>query len=304
MGALEGRVAVITGAGRGIGREHALLFAREGASVVVNDLGGANDGTGADTGPARELVAEIDAAGGRAVANTCSVIDSDGAASLIEQAVCEFGRLDVVVNNAGILRDAFIAGHGEAEWDAVIAVHLKGHFSVLRHAAAYWKAQSKARQQPNAAVINTASASGVLVPNAGQASYGSAKAAIAALTLVAASELERYGVRVNAIAPIARTRLTLATPGMGAVFAAGAISDNGHDLFDPSNISPLVAYLATADCALTGKVFAVQGGCIQELAGWSATRTIETDGPWRIDEIAERLADPSAASATAERRAL
>ena len=291
MSALEGRVAVITGAGRGIGREHALLFAREGASVVVNDLGGANDGSGADAGPAHEVVTEIEAAGGTAVANTASVADWDGAAALIEQAVDEFGRVDVVVNNAGILRDAFIAGHGEAEWDAVIGVHLKGHFAVLRHAADHWKARSKAGEQPNAAVINTASASGLTVPNAGQANYGSAKAAIAAMTLVAAAELERYGVRVNAIAPIARTRLTLATPGMGAVFAAGAMSDSGHDLFDPSNISPLVAYLATADCRISGKVFAVQGGCIQELSGWSATSQIETDGAWEIDDIAARLDD-------------
>jgi NAD(P)-dependent dehydrogenase (short-subunit alcohol dehydrogenase family) len=287
--ALAGRVALITGAGRGIGREHALLFAREGARVVVNDLGGANDGTGADSDPAHAVVAEIEAAGGRAVANTRNVADWDGAAALVDQAVSEFGRLDVVVNNAGILRDAFIAGHGEAEWDDVIAVHLKAHFAVLRHAADHWKARSKAGEQPNAAVVNTASASGLTVPNAGQANYGAAKAAIAALTLVAAAELERYGVRVNAIAPIARTRLTLATPGMGAVFAAGAVSDSGHELFDPSNISPLVAYLASADCPLTGKVFAVQGGCIQELAGWSAARQIDTDGPWQIDDIAERL---------------
>jgi NAD(P)-dependent dehydrogenase (short-subunit alcohol dehydrogenase family) len=297
MGALEGRVAIITGAGRGIGREHALLFASEGASVVVNDLGGSGDGTGADAGPAREVVAEIEAAGGTAVANTCSVADWQGAASIVEQAVDEFGHLDIVVNNAGILRDAFIAGHGEAEWDAVVGVHLKGHFAVLRHAADHWKARSKAGEQPNAAVINTASASGVTLPNAGQAGYGAAKAAIAALTLVAAAELERYGVRVNAIAPIARTRLTLATPGMGAVFAAGALSDSGHDLFEPSNISPLVAYLASADCPISGKVFAVQGGCIQELAGWSAAREIETDGPWEIDDIARRLGgrDPVAA---------
>jgi NAD(P)-dependent dehydrogenase (short-subunit alcohol dehydrogenase family) len=291
MGALDGRVAIITGAGRGIGREHALLLAREGARIVVNDLGASGDGVGTDAGPAHEVVAEIEAAGGSAVANTRSVADWDGAASVIEQAVSEFGRLDVVVNNAGILRDAFIAGHGEAEWDAVIGVHLKGHFAVLRHAADHWKARSKAGAQPNAAVINTASASGVTLPNAGQASYGAAKAAIAALTLVAAGELERYGVRVNAIAPIARTRLTLATPGMGAVFAAGAMSDSGHDLFDPSNISPLVAYLASSDCPLTGKVFAVQGGCIQELAGWSSSRQIETDGLWRIDDIAARLED-------------
>jgi len=294
MAALEGRVAVITGAGRGIGREHALLFAREGARVVVNDLGAANDGSGSDAGPAQEVVDEIRAAGGEAVANTDDVSRWDGAAALIERAVSEYGRLDVVVNNAGILRDAFIASMGEAEWDAVIGVHLKGHAAVLHHAAAHWKERSKAGEQPNAAVVNTASASGVTVPNAGQANYGAAKAAIAALTLVAAAELERYGVRVNAIAPIARTRLTLATPGMGAVFAAGVTDASGHDLFDPSNISPLVGYLASADCPITGKVFAVQGGSIQELGGWSAVGEIETEGQWRLGDIAERLSGAAA----------
>ncbi|MBF6327383.1 SDR family oxidoreductase [Nocardia transvalensis] len=288
MGALEGKVAVITGAGRGIGREHALLFAREGAAVVVNDLGGDNAGEGADTGPAQEVVNEIVAAGGRAVANTDNVAQWDGAKNLVDQAVSEFGKLDVVINNAGILRDGFIAGLEEAQWDAVIAVHLKGHFNVLRHAAAYWKDQSKAGNQPNAAVVNTASASGVTVPNAGQANYGAAKAGIAALTLVAADELERYGVRVNAIAPMARTRLTLATPGMGAIFAA-EVPEGEFDAFSPANISPLVAYLASDKCAITGKVFAVQGGAISELAGWHDVKTIETEGPWLIDDIAARL---------------
>jgi NAD(P)-dependent dehydrogenase (short-subunit alcohol dehydrogenase family) len=287
MGVLDGRVTVITGAGRGIGREHALLFAREGASVVVNDLGGSNTGEGADAGPAREVVDEIIAAGGKAVANTDNIATWDGSARLVEQAVSEFGRLDVVVNNAGILRDSFIASMEEAQWDAVIGVHLKGHFAVLRHAAAYWKAQSKAGDQPNAAVINTTSGSGVTLPNAGQANYGSAKAGIAALTLIAAEELERYGVRVNAIAPIARTRLTLATPGMGVLMAE---PDEGElDLFSPANISPLVAYLATEKCPVTGRVYAVQGGAISVLAGWHDINTIETDGLWEIDDIAERL---------------
>jgi NAD(P)-dependent dehydrogenase (short-subunit alcohol dehydrogenase family) len=285
---LEGRVAVITGAGRGIGREHALLFAAEGASVVVNDLGGSNSGEGSDAGPAHEVVAAIRVAGGTAVASTENVATWDGAKALVAQAVDEFGRLDVVVNNAGILRDGFIATLTEADWDAVIAVHLKGHFSVLRHAAEYWKAQSKAGEQPLASVINTASGSGTTLPNAGQSNYGSAKAAIAALTLVAADELERYGVRVNAIAPIARTRLTLATPGMGTLMAEPE-EDGEVDLFSPANISPLVAYLATEKCPITGRVYAVQGGAISQLAGWHDVDTIETDGLWDIDDIAARL---------------
>jgi NAD(P)-dependent dehydrogenase (short-subunit alcohol dehydrogenase family) len=287
VGALEGRVAVITGAGRGIGREHALLFAKEGAKVVVNDLGGSNAGEGADSGPARDVVEEITAAGGTAVASTENIATWSGAESVVLQAIAEFGRFDVLVNNAGILRDSFIAGMEESHWDAVIAVHLKGHFAMLRHAAAYWKAQSKAGDQPNAAVINTASGSGVTLPNAGQANYGSAKAAIAALTLIAAEELERYGVRVNAIAPIARTRLTLATPGMGSLMAEP--EEGELDLFSPANISPLVAYLATEKCPINGKVYAVQGGAISALSGWHDVETIETDGPWVIDDFASRL---------------
>jgi NAD(P)-dependent dehydrogenase (short-subunit alcohol dehydrogenase family) len=287
MGALDGRVAVITGAGRGIGREHALLFAREGAKVVVNDLGGDNAGRGSDSDPAQQVVEEITATGGTAVANTENIATWSGAENVVQQAIDEYGRLDVLVNNAGILRDSFIAGMQESQWDAVIAVHLKGHFAMLRHAAAYWKARSKAGDQPNAAVINTASGSGVTVPNAGQANYGSAKAGIAALTLIAAEELERYGVRVNAIAPIARTRLTLATPGMGALMAQP--EDGEPDLFSPANISPLVAYLATDKCPVTGKLYAVQGGAISLLAGWRDVDTIETDGPWLINDIAARL---------------
>ncbi|SEF36503.1 NAD(P)-dependent dehydrogenase, short-chain alcohol dehydrogenase family [Amycolatopsis pretoriensis] len=277
MGALEGRVALITGAGRGIGREHALLFAREGASVVVNDIE-----------PDPEVVSEIRASGGSAVSNTSDVASWAGAAELVDQAVSEFGRLDVVVNNAGILRDSFVAGLTERQWDEVIAVHLKGHAAVLHHAAAYWKSSAKAGSAPAASVINTASASGTTLPNPGQLNYGAAKAGIAAMTLVAAAELERYGVRVNAIAPIARTRLTLATPGMGAIFAA-EVPPGEFDAFSPANISPLVAYLASAKCPLTGKVFAVQGGAISELAGWHDVKVIETEGPWQIDDIAARL---------------
>lgn len=288
MGALEGKVAVITGAGRGIGRSHALLFAAEGAAVVINDLGGSNDGSGADTGPAQDVVNEIVAAGGRAVANTDNIADWNGAKSLIEQAISEFGRLDVVVNNAGILRDAFVAGLTETEWDSVVAVHLKGHAAMLHHAAAYWKAQSKAGETVRASVINTASASGTFMVNPGQANYGAAKAGIAALTAVAAAELERYGVRVNAIAPVARTRLTLATPGMGAIFAA-EVPEGEFDAFHPDNIAPLVAYLASDECSLSGGVFAVQGGAISQVTPMQIGETIESEGPWEIEDIHKRL---------------
>jgi NAD(P)-dependent dehydrogenase (short-subunit alcohol dehydrogenase family) len=290
MGSLEGRVAVVTGAGRGIGREHALLLAKEGAAVVVNDLGGANDGIGADAGPAQEVTDEINAAGGRAVANTNNIATWTGAEALVTQALREFGGLDIVVNNAGILRDAYVAGMEETEYDSVIDVHLKGHFAVLHHAAVYWKEKSKAGEQVAASVINTASASGLFAINSGQGNYGAAKAAIAALTLVAAQELDRYGVRVNAIAPIARTRLTLATPGMGAMFAE-EVPEGEFDAFSPANIAPVVAFLAQEKCPLTGQVLAVQGGAIQRLQGWTVGETIETDGPWLVQDLEDRLAD-------------
>lgn len=288
MTALDGRVTVITGAGRGIGREHALLFAQQGAKVVVNDLGGANDGSGTDTTPAQEVTEEITAAGGTATASIDDISTWAGAQALVERAISEFGQLDVVVNNAGILRDAFVAGMSEEQWDTVIQVHLKGHAAMLHHAAAHWRARTKAGEQVSAAVINTASASGLTLPNAGQANYGAAKAGIAAMTQVAAAELDRYGVRVNAIAPIARTRLTLATPGMGELFAQ-EVSEGEFDAFAPANIAPLVAYLASAECSHSGQIFAVHGGSIQRLQGWSVANTTETDGPWTVDEVAVRL---------------
>ena len=289
MAALDGRVAIVTGSGRGIGREHALLMASEGAAVVVNDLGGGNDGSGSDAGPAQEVVEEIRALGGRAVANTDNVASWAGAKAMVEQAVSEFGGLDVLVNNAGILRDTFIAGMTEDQYDAVIDVHLKGHFAMLHHAAAYWKDKSKAGEQVAASVINTASASGTFMPNPGQTNYGAAKAGIAALTLVAAEELGRYGVRVNAIAPVARTRLTLATPGMGALFAA-EVPEGEFDMFGPQNIAPVVAYLATEKCPLTGLVLGVQGGAIQRLTNWTITDTVENTGPWTLEELPDQLA--------------
>jgi NAD(P)-dependent dehydrogenase (short-subunit alcohol dehydrogenase family) len=288
MGSLDGRVAVVTGAGRGIGRAHALLLARHGARVVVNDLGGDNEGQGADAGPAQQVAGEITAAGGKATATTANIATWDGARAVIDLAVSEFGGLDVVVNNAGILRDAFIAAMDESQWDSVMAVHLKGHFAMLHHAAAYWKATSKAGERVAASVINTSSACGTFLANPGQANYGAAKAGIAALTQVAAEELGRYGVRVNAIAPVARTRLTLATPGIGVIFAE-EVPEGAFDAFSPDNIAPIVAYLAQEKCPVTGKVFAVQGGAISVLEGWTAKRTIETDGPWELHDLAERL---------------
>jgi NAD(P)-dependent dehydrogenase (short-subunit alcohol dehydrogenase family) len=287
MSSLEGRVAIITGAGRGIGREHALLFAREGARVVVNDLGGAIDGSGTDVSPAQQVVDEIVALGGEAVANGDSVSSWSGAEHLVRTAVETYGRLDVLVNNAGILRDRTIVHMTEPEWDAVVDVHLKGHFCPLRFAAAHWREQSKVSGPVQAAVVNTSSGSG-LFGNPGQANYAAAKAGIASLTLVAARELERFGVRVNAIAPIARTRLTEATPGISERVQAPEDPD-AFDYWDPANISPLVAYLSTVDCPLTGQVFSVGGGDVSLDTGWTITERFSKDGRWEIEELGSAL---------------
>ena len=283
MGALEGRVAIITGAGRGIGREHALLFASEGAKVVVNDLGGAMDGSGDDRTPAQQVADEIKGMGGAAIANADNVADWEGGQRLINSAVEAFGDLHVLVNNAGILRDRVLVNMTEEEWDAVIHVHLKGHFVPTRWAAAYWREQSKAGKEVKAAVVNTSSTSG-LIGNAGQANYGAAKAGIGAFTVITAQELSRYGVRVNGIAPAARTRLTEATPGLGDIVAAP--KDAGKfDIWDPANISPLVAYLSTENCPATGKMFFVQGGSIKLFQNWTMTEGIEKNDRWSVGEL-------------------
>jgi NAD(P)-dependent dehydrogenase (short-subunit alcohol dehydrogenase family) len=289
MGALEGRIAAITGAGRGIGREHALLFAGEGAKVVVNDLGGAADGSGSDVSAAQAVVDEISSAGGEAIANGDDISSWDGAQRLVETAVEEFGRLDVLVNNAGILRDAFITGMSESDWDDVIRVHLKGHFNGMKHAAMHWRKRSKAGEEVKAAIVNTASGSGTYLPNAGQVNYGAAKAGIAAMALVGAAELGRYGVRVNAIAPVARTRLTEDVPMVGEMVKAPE-DPNAFDPFHPRHVSPLVAYLATEGCPISGKLFAVQGGTIAECSGWAVGEPITTDGDWSVELIASELA--------------
>ena len=285
MNTLQDRVAIITGAGRGIGREHALLFAAEGAKVVVNDLGGNPDGTGADASAAQQVVDEIKAAGGAAIANHDDVADWEGAKRLVHSAIDTFGDLHVLVNNAGILRDRMLVNMTEDEWDAVIRVHLKGHFCPLRHAAAYWREQSKAGHEGKRSVINTSSTSG-LFGNVGQTNYGAAKMGIAALTIIAAQELSRFNVRVNAIAPAALTRLT-----------AGLNPDRTDEPggpMDPANVSPFVAYLATEDCPINGRSFFVFGGQVHLFQPFAIIDKVETEGRWTVPELekeAARLAD-------------
>lgn len=286
MGALDGRVAIITGAGRGIGREHALLFAAEGAKVVVNDLGATNDGTGADMSPAQQVVEEIRAMGGEAVVNGENVADWEGAQRLINSAIEAFGDLDILVNNAGILRDRVLVNMTEAEWDAVIAVHLKGHFAPTRWAAAYWREQHKAGISKPRNLVHTSSTSG-LFANPGQANYGAAKTGIATFSQIVAKELVRYNVKSNTIAPGARTRLTLATPGLEDIMTP---KEGVFDQWDPANISPLVAYLASADCAFTGETFLVQGGNVTIIESWSRGEGVDRDSKWTVSELTDALA--------------
>jgi NAD(P)-dependent dehydrogenase (short-subunit alcohol dehydrogenase family) len=287
MGALDGRVAIITGAGRGLGREHALLFAAEGAKVVVNDLGGAADGGGSDRTAAEQVVDEIAAMGGEAVANADDVADWEGGQRLITSAVDAFGRLDVLVNNAGILRDRVLVNMSEDEWDSVVNVHMKGHFVPTRWAATYWREQVKAGEEVKASIIHTSSTSGLL-GNPGQTNYGAAKAGIGSFSIICAKELARYGVRSNCISPAARTRLTEATPGLGEIVKPPDDAE-AFDVWDPANVSPLVAYLATADCPFNGSTFYVQGGTVRLMEPWRMGDGVEQADRWTIDELKEAL---------------
>jgi NAD(P)-dependent dehydrogenase (short-subunit alcohol dehydrogenase family) len=278
----EGRVAIVTGAGRGIGREHALMLAAHGAKVVVNDLGGTIDGTGADLSPASQVVEEIKAAGGEAVANGDDVSSWNGAKHMIDQAVERFGRLDVLINNAGILRDRMLVNMTEAEWDAVIQVHLKGTFAPAHHAADYWRNQQKATGEPaNARIINTSSVSGIY-GNRGQCNYGAAKAGIAAFTIIAARELKRFGVTVNAIAPIAQTRLTE---------NLRVLTDAQRAMRSPAWVAPIATWLASEQSAqVTGRVFEAGGGILAIAEGWHRGPTVEQiDDPTTLGPVVAEL---------------
>jgi len=281
---LSGKVAIVTGAGRGIGREHALALARAGAKIVVNDLGASLAGEGASAGPAHDVVREIEALGVQAISNGENVADFAGAGRMVQAAIDRFGRLDILVNNAGILRDRMLVNMEEHEWDAVLEVHLKGHFAPTHHAAAHWRERSKAGEDVRARVINTSSPSGVF-GNVGQANYGAAKAGIVGFTLIAAQELRRYGVTVNALAPNARTRMT------EAAFGEMPPPDDGFDPADPGNNSPIVVALCADEAQdITGQVFFVYGGAVNMLRGWEAGELFSAgDSRWDPDALLEEL---------------
>jgi NAD(P)-dependent dehydrogenase (short-subunit alcohol dehydrogenase family) len=283
----DGRVAIVTGAGRGIGRGHALELAHQGAKVVVNDLGVEVDGGGRSEGPAFEVVEAIRSAGGEAVANGDDVSDWQGAGRLVRTAIDTFGGLDILVNNAGILRDRMLVSMSVDDWDAVIKVHLRGTFAPIRWSAEYWRERFKKGEANEARIINTTSATG-LFGNVGQTNYGAAKAGIAALTIIAADELGRYGVTVNAIGPGAHTRMTeQATPGSYAPVAPG-----DFDVSDPENVAPLVAWLSSPDAAhITGRVFSVRGGHIRVEEGWHAGPETAKDGRWDPAELGPVVTD-------------
>uniref|UniRef100_UPI003FA6AAFB SDR family oxidoreductase n=1 Tax=Rhodococcus sp. H36-A4 TaxID=3004353 RepID=UPI003FA6AAFB len=280
---LEGRVVIVTGAGRGLGRAHALAFAAAGAKVVVNDFDPGKDGRPTGESPAEQVVDAIRAAGGEAVVNGDDIADWDGAERLVNTALDGFGRLDVLVNNGGFLRDRMLATMSEEEWDAVIRVHLKGHFAPMRHASTYWRAQAKAGNTVDARVINTSSGAGLL-GSIGQGNYAAAKAGIAALTIQAAAEFARYGITVNAIAPAARTRMTVGAG--GAMAETMAAPEEGFDAMAPENVSPLVVWLGSAASAhVTGRVFEVEGGKVSLADGWRHGTVIDKGARWDPQEL-------------------
>ena len=287
---LEGKVAIITGSGRGIGKEEALLMAQQGAKIVVNDLGAHFDGSGQPTGtPAKDVVAEIKKMGGEAVANGESVSDFKGAKRIIECALDTFGKLNIVVNNAGILRDRMIFNMGEEDWDSVIAVHLKGSFNMSRHACEYWREEHKKGNALNGRIINTSSDAGLL-GNVGQTNYGAAKAALALMAIVIDREMSKYGITANAIAPLARTRLTVdATPSTAALMGR-EVKEGEFDVFSPRNVAPLVAWLASDDANdVHGEVFRVGGGTVWLMTGWHTVGKVSQRAAWDPAALGEKL---------------
>jgi NAD(P)-dependent dehydrogenase (short-subunit alcohol dehydrogenase family) len=287
---LDGKVAIVTGSGRGIGREEALMMAKHGAKVVVNDLGAHFDGTGqANATPAQEVVAEIKKMGGQAVANGDSVADFKSAKRIIQCALDTFGKLNIVVNNAGILRDRMIFNMAEEDWDAVIAVHLKGTFNMCRHACEYWREEHKKGNQLNGRIINTSSDAG-LIGNVGQSNYGAAKAAVAAMAIIIGHEMKKYGVTANAIAPVARTRLTVdATPSTAALMGTQPKAGE-FDVFSPANVAPIVTWLASDDAAgVNGQAFRVGGSSVWPMRGWHSATRIRGKGTWDPAELGQRI---------------
>lgn len=294
MPRLDGKVAIVTGAGRGIGREHALALAEAGAKVVVNDLGATLAGEGADSTPAQQVVQEIERQGWLAVANGDDVADFAGAERMVRQALDTYGRLDILVNNAGITRDRMLVNMSEEEWDSVLTVHLKGHFAPTRHAAAYWREQSKAGEEVRGRVINTSSPSGVF-GNVGQTNYGAAKAGIAGFTIIAAQELARYGVTVNCLAPNARTRMTEAS------FGEIPKPEDGFDTMDPANIAPIVVALCADEAQdITGQCFFIYGGAVNILRPWDAGELFARNDKWDADEFLAQIRERFPGGATPE----
>ena len=286
-GICDGRVVIVTGGARGIGRGHAILFAQEGARVVVNDWGAEVDGSGGSSGPAGEVVEEIRASGGEAIVNGEDVADWEGAQRLVQAAIETYGRLDVVVNNAGILRDRMLVNMKEQEWDEVIRVHLKGTAAVSHAAAAHSRERAKAGERNDARIINTSSGSG-LFGNVGQSNYGAAKAGIASFSIIAAMELERYGVTVNAIAPAARTRMS---PPKGRIRSV-EIPEGHFDPYEPDNVAPLVVWLGSSESsAVSGRVFNVVGGEIYVAEGWRPGARVDKGERWSPDELGKVVSD-------------
>jgi NAD(P)-dependent dehydrogenase (short-subunit alcohol dehydrogenase family) len=287
MGMLDGKVAIITGSGRGLGRSHALLMAQEGAKIVINDIGSEWDGTGKATGPADDVVKEIKAAGGEAVSNFESVMDFDAAKKIIDCAIDNFGKLDILVNNAGFLRDKMTFNMTKDEWDGVIQVHLTGTFNCGRWACSYWREQSKAGKPVSGRLINTMSHAGLL-GNAGQPNYASAKLGIGALTMVWAREMAKYNVTSNAIVPMARTRMTTQTAALGGMFDERP--EGQFDDMAPENVSPLVAYLGTDHAKdITGRWLSIRGGKLELWLPPQLAKSIDIERRWTVKEISERI---------------